>query len=76
VLHLLLTLSDRFIIALCTNPPKPFVGDTGLSGRLLVCVGKFSAGRADASFCVAPSAGMSLCELEKGKGDRFAAAVE
>jgi len=27
-LHLLLTLSDLFIIALCTNPPIPFVGDT------------------------------------------------
>jgi hypothetical protein len=29
-LHLLLTLSDLFIMALCTNPPIPFVGDTGL----------------------------------------------
>lgn len=28
-LHLLLTLSDRLIMALSTKPPKPFVGDTG-----------------------------------------------
>lgn len=31
-LHLLFTLSDRFIIALCTNPPRPLVGDGGRSG--------------------------------------------
>jgi hypothetical protein len=36
VLHLLLTLSDRFIIALCTNPPNPFVGDGGLSDKGLL----------------------------------------
>lgn len=29
-LHLLFTLSDRFIIALSTKPPRPFVGDGGL----------------------------------------------
>jgi hypothetical protein len=29
-LHLLLTLSDRFIIALSTKPPRPLVGDGGL----------------------------------------------
>lgn len=28
-LHLLLTLSDLFIIALCTKPPRPLVGDGG-----------------------------------------------
>lgn len=28
-LHLLFTLSDRFIIALCTKPPSPLVGDGG-----------------------------------------------
>ncbi len=32
-LHRLLTLSDLFIIALCTKPPMPFVGDGGLSSR-------------------------------------------
>ncbi len=32
-LHRLLTLSDLFIIALCTKPPMPFVGDGGLSTR-------------------------------------------
>lgn len=29
-LHLLLTLSERFIIALSTKPPRPFVGEGGL----------------------------------------------
>lgn len=36
-LHLLFTLSDRFIIALWTNPPIPLVGDIGrsiLSGEM------------------------------------------
>lgn len=28
-LHLLLTLSERFIIALCTKPPSPLVGEGG-----------------------------------------------
>lgn len=32
-LHLLLTLSDLLSIALCTNPPSPFVGDDGRSGE-------------------------------------------
>lgn len=32
-LHLLLTLSERLSIALCTNPPSPFVGDAGRSVR-------------------------------------------
>ena len=31
-LHLL-TLSDRFIMALCTNPPMPFVGERGRVGE-------------------------------------------
>jgi len=30
-LHRLLTLSERFIIALCTKPPMPLVGDAGRS---------------------------------------------
>ena len=33
-LHRLLTLSERFMIALCTKPPMPFVGDGGRSGAL------------------------------------------
>jgi hypothetical protein len=31
-LHRFDMLSERFIIALCTNPPRPFVGETGRSG--------------------------------------------
>ena len=41
-LHLLFTLSDLFIIALCTKPPMPFVGDAGrssLSGEIRPCDG-------------------------------------
>ena len=34
VLHLLETLSDRFIMALCTNPPRPLVGETERSGDI------------------------------------------
>lgn len=33
-LHLLLTLSDRLSMALCTNPPMPFVGDGDLAAIL------------------------------------------
>lgn len=33
----MLTLSDRFNIALCTNPPIPFVGDAGRSGEIRPC---------------------------------------
>ena len=36
-LHLLLTLSFLFSIALCTNPPMPLVGDGGLSPKLRLC---------------------------------------
>lgn len=32
ILHLLLTLSVRFIMALCTKPPMPLVGESDLSG--------------------------------------------
>jgi len=33
VLHLLLTLSERLSMALWTKPPRPLVGETGLSIR-------------------------------------------
>jgi len=36
-LHLLLTLSDRLSIALCTKPPIPFVGEGGLSTDIRLC---------------------------------------
>jgi len=36
-LHLLLTLSDRFNMALCTKPPIPLVGDGGLSVLMRFC---------------------------------------
>lgn len=33
----MLTLSDRFSIALCTKPPIPFVGEAGRSGEIRPC---------------------------------------
>ena len=49
VLHLLLTLSLRLSIALCTNPPMPLVGDTGRSrsGEMRPCVGDMARLRAE-----------------------------
>jgi hypothetical protein len=41
-LHRLLTLSERFSIALCTNPPRPLVGDgerSKRSGEIRPCEG-------------------------------------
>lgn len=43
-LHLLLTLSDRFIIALCTKPPSPFVGEGGRSLPIRLCAGDIAGG--------------------------------
>jgi hypothetical protein len=76
VLHLLLTLSDRFIIALCTNPPKPFVGEGGLSDIALLWAGRPSGARASSSSEVLDSEGMSVGELEKGIADRLMPALE
>jgi len=48
MLHLLFTLSDRFIMALCTKPPIPFVGDAGrssLSGDIRPCEGDIARAR-------------------------------
>ena len=48
-LHLLLTLSERFSIALCTKPPRPLVGDAGRStrpGESRPCEGDIAKGRA------------------------------
>ena len=72
VLHLLLTLSDRFIIALCTNPPKPFVGEGGLSDIALLWAGRPSG----SSSGVLDSEGMSVGELENGIADRLTPALE
>ena len=47
-LHLLFTLSDLFIIALCTNPPRPFVGEVGRSlrsGDMRPCEGDIAIAR-------------------------------
>lgn len=48
-LHLLLTLSERFSIALWTNPPRPLVGDAGrseCSGERRPCEGDIATVRA------------------------------
>ena len=45
-LHRLLTLSDLFIIALCTKPPSPLVGEAGrsiLSGESRPCDGDMAS---------------------------------
>lgn len=58
VLHLLLTLSERLSIALWTNPPRPLVGETGLSTRsreMRPCEGDIARARTlglDSADCV------------------------
>jgi hypothetical protein len=47
VLHRLFTLSLRFIIALCTKPPMPFVGEGARSGEILPCVGDIARPRTE-----------------------------
>lgn len=37
-LHLLLTLSDRLSMALCTKPPMPFVGEIGRPEAVRPCI--------------------------------------
>ena len=78
VLHLLLTLSLRLSMALCTKPPMPLVGDTGRSrsGDILPCVGDMASPRA-ALVLSPPSTdepcsegGANFCESSTGRGDR------
>lgn len=64
-LHLLFTLSDLFIIALCTKPPMPFVGDAGrsnLSGEIRPCDGDILTSESKLG-------GSSLCALVNGTGE-------
>lgn len=78
VLHLFLfTLSLRFIMALCTNPPMPFVGDVGRSrsGDILPCVGDIASPRIE-PVGSPPSieepcsdGGANFCESRVGRGD-------
>jgi hypothetical protein len=68
-LHLLFTLSDLFIIALCTNPPIPFVGDAGRSrrsGEIRPCVGDIAIARPSESDS---SGGSSLWAGVNGIGE-------
>ena len=69
-LHLLLTLSDRFIMALCTKPPIPFVGEAGrsnLSGEIRPCEGDIAKPRVSAVESIL--GGSNLCALDDGIGD-------
>lgn len=82
VLHLLLTLSLRFMLALSTKPPMPFVGDAdrSRSGDLLPCVGDMNGPRvAPALSPLSPvvpcsDGGANFCDSSVGMGDRVAAA--
>ncbi len=53
-LHLLLTLSDLFIIALWTKPPRPLVGDGGRSAEESTLEVRPSAGRSTSAVVVRP----------------------
>ena len=84
-LHLLLTLSDRFSIALCTNPPRPLVGELGRSkrsGEILPCDGdiasvrpadKTSPSRED---LISGDGGSNRWLLKIGRGERTRLADE
>lgn len=75
-----MTLSDRFIIALCTNPPIPFVGDAGRepglskrSGEMRPCDGDIAKPR-DSSMSL--FGGSNLCALVKGTGEPMTEPLE
>jgi hypothetical protein len=75
VLHRLLTLSLRFILALNTKPPMPFVGDRGRSGDILPCVGDMrgprdvSAGSVVSAVDGRSVGGANFCDSSTGSGD-------
>lgn len=75
VLHRLLTLSLRFILALSTKPPTPFVGDKGRSGDILPCVGDMRGPRDMLAGSVASAVegrsvgGANFCDSSTGRGD-------
>lgn len=66
-LHLFETLSDRFIMALCTKPPSPFVGDVERERS-----GEMRLGEGGVATC----SGSSFWMLERGTGDPSPVAVE
>lgn len=77
-LHLLLTLSDLFIIALCTNPPIPLVGEIGrssLSGEIRPWDGDIASDLLDSPDLPSELAinwepgGSNLWALDCGNGD-------
>lgn len=81
VLHLLLTLSPRFMLALSTKLPRPLVGDAerSRSGDILPCIGDMNGSR-DARASSPPSpetpcseGGANFCDSSVGSGDRFTA---
>lgn len=81
VLHLLLTLSPRFMLALRTKLPMPLVGDAdrSRSGDILPCVGDMKGSRVAPALSppspVVPCSegGANFCESSVGRGDRVAA---
>ena len=66
-LHLLLTLSLRLSMALCTKPPMPFVGELGLSRRLWA----LDMVRLRPSALSGLSGAAKRCESREGKGVPF-----
>ena len=70
-LHLL-TLSDRFIIALCTNPPRPLVGEIDRVGEERPLPGESAGERSIGPRSAPPElsavGGSNLCELDKVNG--------
>ena len=69
-LHLLFTLSDLFIMALCTKPPIPFVGEAGrsnLSGEIRPCEGDIARPRGSDDESIFGAS--NLWALDDGIGD-------
>jgi hypothetical protein len=81
-LHRLLTLSDRFIMALCTKPPRPFVGEIDLSilsGEIRPDVGDIVTlrprARVSSRAAVSIEGGSNLCAAVTGSGEVILCAV-
>lgn len=72
-LHRFVTVSDRFIMALWTNPPSPFVGDDGRSGESRRWVGD---GGNCSSVLDSVFGGSNLCTLDNGSGEPSPVAVD
>lgn len=77
-LHLLFTLSERLIIALCTNPPMPLVGDGVRSGNIRPMDGDMAVFRSDGPCSVSSGSeggGRNLCDSSMGSGDLISDAL-